>query len=219
MKKGVFILFIFCCVGINTFSQTNMMDFIGVGERIKSSMREHDRQKEGLEKQTANTALETANKKELSKYKQKVKQIESRVDKVSIVFDALKIVSEGNMIVNKIKEQQSQVVNIVIEHPKFALTVIPMLIEMGNEMELLIRYLTGVGLSYADVGGMDNADRKVITNFILSELNSILIKSSSIHTVVRNLNMRENLKYYAFREWINKDRRIVNEIIENAKRL
>lgn len=219
MRTKIYFIILFISVCSSSFSQENMMDFVGVGERIKHSMRENERQKDALSMQTQNTAIDTQNKKELSKYKNTVKQIQERLDKVSIVLDILKVTSEGTTIIRQIKYQQEQIIGTIPSYPYLLVHILPTIVEMTSEIELIGRYLTGVVLTGSEIYAMDNADRKVITNFIISELRDILTTSTTMYMTMRNMKLSHTLRKNAFNQWVNKDKQIVKEIIENAKKI
>lgn len=219
MRTKIYFISLFMSVCLSSFAQENMMDFVGVGERIKHSMRESERQKDALSIQTQNTAIETQNKKELSKYKNTVKQVQERLDKVSIVLDILKVTSEGTTIIKQIKYQQEQIIGTVPSYPYLLVHILPTIVEMTSEIELIGRYLAGVVLTGSEIYAMDNADRKIITNFIISELRHILTTSTSMYMTMRNMKLSHTLRKNAFNQWVNKDKQIVKEIIENAKKI
>ena len=66
---------------------------------------------------------------------------------------------------------------------------------------------------------MENADRKVIVNFIIGELRDLEYTSWQMYMTVRSVRMNQKLNAAAFKNWMNKDKEIVKEIIENAKNL
>jgi hypothetical protein len=217
--KSVISLLLFFFFSVSVFSQKKVLDVAGMDLRIAHSRSENGRQETGLTNQTTNTALEETNRSQTKKYKEKAKGIQERLKKLSILLDVYKVGQEGVKITNNIKDQQSYIIAEIAKSPYLIFLQINQIQEMATQVELLGRYLAGAILTGADIYAMENSDRKVITTFILDELRAIEFTSWQMYSTISRIRMNQKLKANAFKNWINKDKQIVKEIIENAKKL
>lgn len=197
----------------------DVINIAGIHMRVSHTRSEDKRQQTGLSNQTQNTAVEEVNKSQTKKYKEKAKEVQQRLEKLSIVLDVANITQEGIKITKNIKEQQSYVVGEIIKSPHLIFLQVNQIKEMATQVELLGRYLAGAVLTGADIYAMENADRKVIVNFIIAELRALKYTSWQMYMTIRSIRISQQLKAGAFKNWLNKDKEIVKEIIENAKKL
>lgn len=218
MKKTIFIFFIMA-ISMPLFPQKKVLDISGIHLRVSNSYNENKRQETALTSQTTNTALEETNKSQTNKYKKKAKEVQERLDKLSILLDVANITQEGIKIVNNIKTQQTYIINEISKSPYLIFLQVNQIEEMSTQVELLGRYLIGAVLTGADIYAMENADRKVITTFIIEELRAIEYTSWQMYATITRVRMEQKLAYYAFKNWVSKDKQLVEEIIENAKKL
>lgn len=217
MKSIISLLLFFFSVSV--FSQKKVLDVAGMDLRIAHSRSENGRQETGLTNQTTNTALEETNRSQTKKYKEKAKEIQERLNKLSILLDVYKVGQEGVKITNNIKDQQSYIIAEIAKSPYLIFLQINQIQEMATQVELLGRYLAGAILTGADIYAMENSDRKVITTFILDELRAIEFTSWQMYSTISRIRMNQKLNANAFKNWVNKDKQVVKEIIENAKKL
>jgi hypothetical protein len=217
--KSIISLLLLLLFSTSLFSQKKVLDVAGIDLRIVHSINENGRQQTALNNQTSNTAVEEVNKSQTKKYKEKAKEIQERLNKLSILLDVYKVGQEGVKITNNIKNQQSYIIAEITKSPYLIFLQINQIQEMATQMELLGRYLAGAILTGADIYAMENSDRKVITTFILDELRAIEFTSWQMYATISRVRMNQKLNANAFKNWINKDKQVVKEIIENAKKL
>ncbi|MDR1502000.1 MAG: hypothetical protein LBT43_06050 [Prevotella sp.] len=217
--KSIISLLLLLLFSTSLFSQKKVLDVAGIDLRIVHSINENGRQQTVLNNQTSNTAVEEVNKSQTKKYKEKAKEIQERLNKLSILLDVYKVGQEGVKITNNIKNQQSYIIAEITKSPYLIFLQINQIQEMATQVELLGRYLAGSILTGADIYAMENSDRKVITTFILDELRAIEFTSWQMYATISRVRMNQKLNANAFKNWINKDKQVVKEIIENAKKL
>jgi hypothetical protein len=218
MKKILILLFgLFLSLAV--FSAKKVINVAGIDLRVSHSYNENKRQETGLNNQAENTGIEEVNKSQTKKYKEKAKEVQQRLEKLSILLDVANVTQEGIKITKNIKEQQSYVVNEIAKSPYLIFLQVNQIKEISTQVELLGRYLAGAVLSGGDIYAMENADRKVIVNFIIGELRDLEYTSWQMYMTVRSVRMNQKLNAAAFKNWMNKDKEIVKEIIENAKNL
>ena len=210
------VLLLFPCF---SYAQKEVFNPWTVNTRIKQSIDENERQKNILANQTTNTAVEQNNKNKVEQLKEKVKTLRARLTKFSYVIDAYKLSTESYAIINRIKQNEEYVISQITNKPQFSILEIEGAIAFYNQAEMIIRYLIVVVLSANDVAAMEQSDRKIITSFIINELKSLELTSENMKTLIRNAKMEYNLQKHAFKSWVNKDEKIIKDIIKNAKTL
>lgn len=217
--KYILILSVLLLSPCFSYAQKKVFNPWTVNTRIKQSIDENDRQKKILTNQTTNTAVEQDNKNKVEQLKEKVKTLRSRLTKFSYVIDAYKLTTEFYEIISRIKQNEEYVISEITNKPQFSLLEIDGAIAFYNQTEMIIRYLIVVVLSANDVAAMEPADRKIITSFIINELKSLERTSENMKILIRNAKMKYNLQKHAFRDWVNKDEKLIKDIIKNAKTL
>lgn len=218
MRKTIFLFFL---VGVisPSFAQKKVFSPTLINLKIVHSLDENKRNEELKPNQETNTVLESDNKSKTSKLKEQTKKIQDRLTKLSFIIDAAKLSSEAIKIIDNIKTNEDYVLQEIRNKPALAVLEIDEGITFYKQTELILRYLVGVMLSGVDIAAMDNADRKVITTFIIQELRDLELTSQNMCMIVRQAKMDYELSKHAFSNWVSKDKQIVEDIIRNAKNL
>lgn len=218
MKKYIVIFSLFLTFG-NLNAQQKIFNPFTVNSRIKEAVEENDRQEKMLANQQTNTMVENENKNKIKQLKEKVKKIRSRLTQFSYVIDAYKLTTESTQIINRIKDNETYVINEIINKPQFALLEIDGAMKFYEQTEMVIRYMIVVVLSAGEISAMEPSDRKIITSFIIDELKDIERTSQNMKMLIQKAKMDYILKKNAFRNWVNKDKQLVKDVIRNAQSL
>ncbi|RYE16886.1 MAG: hypothetical protein EOP42_33180 [Sphingobacteriaceae bacterium] len=84
----------------------------------------------------------------------------------------------------------------------------------------MVSYLIGLSASAGVINQMKMTERRILFDFVISELNAIEFKSSKLVGMVRFYNNRELLRSVnPFQNWIDQDKKLAKDVIGNYKGL
>lgn len=218
MKQCCIVMILFC-ISIYGNSQASVFSPWAVNEEIKYSIEENKRQEKLLTNQETNTAVEMENKSKVQKLKDKLNTIKQRFEKFSILIDVVKVGQEASRSISNIKMYQSYCISSIQENTSLINSITEETGYFVDQSESVLRYLVAVSLSYGQVMGMDNGDRKMILNYIVSELKSLEMRSQNMYIAIKRVQLKNKLEAETFRYYVNKDVQLVKDIIQNAKKL
>jgi len=93
-------------------------------------------------------------------------------------------------------------------------------IEFVDKAHSLLNYLIGLSASIGDVNQMKLSDRKMLFDFILSELNDIQDLSGNLVNSVAYANRSSLIRSLnPVQDYVDQDKAIAGEILNNAKYL
>jgi len=93
-------------------------------------------------------------------------------------------------------------------------------IQFAEQAESLLGYVVGLTLSIGDVNQMKASDRKMLFDYVISQLSIIQELSGNILNLLQYNNLASVLKALnPFQTFINQDKSIANNIVQNAKYL
>lgn len=184
---------------------------------IKASLEEHDRQVKMKEKQVITTGEETFIKKKWRTLKEKTEKIQNRL---KIVDLALQAIPSGYVIsqeAKKIKENQRQIFVEIEGAPLSVAKLLPKEINFLDDLQMTMRLLAGIVLSYDDINQMERAERQILLDYALQEVRRLKGESSWIVYQIREIKNNERLKQAMIEYQRNQDKKIVSDIITNIK--
>ncbi|SIT96854.1 hypothetical protein SAMN05660493_01549 [Epilithonimonas bovis DSM 19482] len=184
---------------------------------IRNAMNENDRQVQMRNKQVTNTALETNNKEEWSKFRQMTVKIQ---DRLKIVSFAIQSVTTGVAIsreIESIKHYQTLINEAIQSAPYSVVVALPGEIDFLNKLQMNVRLVAGIVLSYGAINQMEKAERKILLDFALGEIRDL--RRDSQHTLfkVNDLIRKVQWKKNTIKGYVNLDKQIIGEILNNIK--
>jgi hypothetical protein len=123
-------------------------------------------------------------------------------------------------MVKQIIIYQGEILQLVEKNPAVALLGYQTEIEFVEKAEALAGYVAGLTLSLGDVNQMKASDRKLLFDYVISELSTVqelsgnmlnLLQYSNLASVLRALN--------PFQSYVDMDKSMINNILTNAKYL
>jgi len=123
-------------------------------------------------------------------------------------------------MVERIVSNQSQIVQLVQKNPALIAIGYQSALQFASQSKSLVAYVTGLTLSLGDVNQMKASDRKMLFDYVISELSNIqnlsgnmlgMMQYSSLASLLRAAN--------PFQNFIDADKSIGSDIIQNAKYL
>ena len=155
----------------------------------------------------------------MSRFNQQYKKVKERLNSLGLLFDGAFMAAEAYPTLNSIVKTQGDILNEVQDMP----LMIPVALESEREFvkkaRSIILFLTGLVLTYGDINQMKAGDRKMLLNHALDELYTLDAISSQLLITLQNIKFAQSLNAASFDSWVNRDKEIINDIINNAKDL
>lgn len=184
---------------------------------ISATMKEHDRQKEMRQKQTFNASVETANQSQWKNFKDKVTKIQDRLRIVSFVIQAIPTGIGVSREITKITDNQTAIINEISTAPYSIIAALPSQVQFVDDLQMTLRFLTGIVLSYGAINQMEQAERKVLLDYALGEVKSLSRNSTYMLLKIRDIKAKVLRNKRAFQYYVNRDRQVVENIMNHIK--
>ena len=194
----------------------NYICYYLINSEIQKTMDENDKQKEMRNKQLYNLSLESANKEQWSKYRDVTEKIRGRLNNLSFAVQA--IPTSVNIVkeIDKIYEIQSKIYTELSDAPLWIPVALNGQYEFVNNLQLYIRLMAGIILSYGTINGMEKAERKILLDYAQSEIKMLRQQSYSTLQKIINVKRKMKLRNNLLQNWVNRDKKIIQDIINNA---
>ncbi|MDO4728857.1 MAG: hypothetical protein Q4B43_07635 [Bacteroidota bacterium] len=226
MKKGLgFVIFLFFVFVVDSFANGGNggeQESISIGLislEIRHSMEEDERQRELYEEHLYNTGIETTNRNWWKKLREKTKKMQERLRFVDFALQAIPV---GVVIVQKgeqIFEVQEKIIEEIQNAPYTIQQVIPQQIQFVNDFQMVLRFMFGLVVSYGSLNQMEKAERKILLDHAVNEINQILRNSGYTLRTIRSLKRKYEYQQFVLNHYIKKDKALINSIINNFKAL
>ncbi|MGI9580100.1 hypothetical protein ACR1PO_02700 [Chryseobacterium sp. RRHN12] len=184
---------------------------------INATLKEHDRQKEMRQKQTLNASVETANESQWKNFKDKVTKIQDRLRVVSFAIQAIPAGIAMSREITKITDNQTAIINEINTAPYSIITVLPAQVQFVDDLQMTLRLLTGIILSYGAINQMEQSERKVLLDYALREVKSLSRNSTHMLLKIRDIKAKVLRNKRAFQYYVNRDRQVVENIMNQIK--
>lgn len=190
-----------------------------ISQEVKYSIDEHERQKRMNNKQSINYSNETLNKSQWNKLKETTKKIQ---DRLRIVDFALQAIPTGYMVglkAKEIKDNQKRILQEIRTAPQALKKVLPMQVDFVDDLQMVSRFLTGLVVSYGTINQMERAERQILLNYALEEINRLANDSFNTLMVVQEVKASWERRKSMFQYYIERDKELVGDLIKNIKSL
>ncbi len=141
--------------------QKENVSFPMMNIEINATMKEHNRQIAMRQKQTANATIETANRTQWNNFKDKVTKVQDRLRIVSFAIQAIPTGIAMSREVNKITQNQTDIINEINTAPYSLVVALPLQIQFVDDLQMVVRLLTGIVISYGAINQMEKSERKI----------------------------------------------------------
>ena len=221
MLKKPFLLLAFCLtLSQLSFGQQKVLDIPELLQLASYSKSEHNLQVSARDKQATVTSTETANKTLLGKIKDMYRTLQNRYSTLGTAISAANVGIEAEPMVNSIIRSQSQLYQLAQNNPAIIALAYQTEIDFADHSQMLIRYLAGLLLSIGDVNQMKSSDRKLLFDYVVTELSNIEDMSNRL---VRNVQFGTlaSLIHHLnpFDSFVYQDQHMISDILTNAKYL
>lgn len=113
----------------------------------------------------------------------------------------------------KIQDVQSKIVEEIQGAPYSLIVVLPSQIRFVDDMQMVVRLLSGIVISYGAVNQMEKAERKILLEYALEEVTNLRRDSLFMLMKVRDIKRKVEWTKFLVLNYINKDKQIVEQII------
>src|SRR5471030_1991226 len=173
MKK-YFLLFAFC-FGLSALSygQQSTIDIVGMHQLIDESKSENQKQVTAKNQQAVNTTNEAANLTLLEKLKGTYRTLQQRYNTLGTAITVADVGLYAEPMVKQIVSYQAQIVALAEKNPALIAIGYQSEIQFAEKAKSLMGYVAGLTLSFGDVNQMRVSDRKMLFDYVISELSTI----------------------------------------------
>jgi hypothetical protein len=184
---------------------------------INSTMKEHDRQKEMQKNQLANATVETANRAQWNGFKDKVTKIQDRLRIVSFAIQAIPTGIAVNREITKIIQNQTAIVNEIETAPLSIIAVLPSQVQFVDDLQMVTRLIIGIVASYGAMNQMEKSERKILLDYALGEVKTLSRNSTHMLLKIRDIKAKVLRNKRAFQYYVNRDKQVVENIMNQIK--
>lgn len=220
MKAFIILPFFFLLSLLKSFGQGSALNIPGLHQLVSYSKSENSLQKDARTKQAQVNIKEDGNKTLLAKLKDVYRTLQQRYNTLGTAINAANIGLNAVPMVNRIVSNQQELYELARSNPAITVLAYNTEIEFVDKARSLVNYLIGLSASIGDINQMKVSDRKVLFDFILTELSSIQDLSRNLVNSVRYVNRASLIRSMnPMQDYINQDKALADEIIRNAKYL
>ena len=191
------------------------VSFPMMNQEIRHSMQENDRQKSMKNWQDTNLATEVLNKKQWTKFKVTTNKIQ---DRLRIVDFAMQAIPTGYAIFlesERIHDTQLKIIEEIQSAPYSIIAILPSEVKFADDMQMIVRLLTGIVISYGAINQMEKAERKILLDYALDEVRQLRTDSYVMLMKIRDLKQKIEYKKFLVSYYINKDKKIIEDIMNH----
>ncbi|BAU51961.1 hypothetical protein [Mucilaginibacter gotjawali] len=220
MKAILLILAATIALGTKVLAQQKVLDIPALHQLVDESESENKLQVKARNQQALATANEQANLTLLDKMKAMYRTLQQRYNTLGTAINIADIGIYATPMVERIVSNQAQIVRLVQKNPALIAIGYQSALQFASQAKSLVAYVTGLTLSLGDVNQMKASDRKMLFDYVISELSNIqnlsgnmlgMMQYSSLASLLRAAN--------PFQNFIDADKSIGSDIIQNAKYL
>ena len=219
MKK----LLLSCCLCVlisAAFAQQNTLDIVGIHQLVDESTSENKLQVTARNQQAAATANEQANLTLLEKLKGTYRTLQQRYNTLGTAITAADVGIYAAPMVDQIVSYQAQIVTLAEKNPALIAVGFQTEVQFAEKAKSLLGYVAGLVLSYGDINQMKASDRKMLFDYVISQLSNLQQLSGNMVNMMQYSSLASLLKAAnPFQNFINADLSISKRIIQNAKYL
>lgn len=184
---------------------------------IRHQLEENERQENLTKEAGASLALETTSSSLWKSYESSNRESRSRLSELNLLFQSLPaahLLSEKSRRIAENKEALFQ----VLENSPYLLAVI-LEDELGwvEELEMTLLYIAALLASTGTLNQMEPADRKILLDFALEEVESLERKSREFLFRAREAKEKLEFKKAAFSYYVNRDKALVRSLLTYLK--
>lgn len=197
--------------------QQENVSFPMMNLEINATMKENERQKEMRQKQTINATVETVNKTQWNNFKDKVTKVQDRLKIVSFAIQAIPTGIAMNREITKITNNQTAIIQEINSAPYSIIAVLPSQVQFVDDLQMVTRLIMGIVISYGAINQMEKSERKILLDYALGEVKTLSRNSTHMLLKIRDIKAKVLRNKRAFQYYVNRDKQVVESIMDNIK--
>ena len=202
------------------FAQQSTLDIAGIHQLVDESISENKLQVKARNQQAAATANEQANLTLLEKLKGTYRTLQQRYNTLGTAITVADVGIYAAPMVDQIVSYQAQIVALAEKNPALIAIGYQSEIQFAENAKDLMGYVAGLILSYGDVNQMKASDRKMLFDYVITQLSVLQELSGNMVNMMQYSSLASLLKAAnPFQNFIDADISISKNIIQNAKYL
>jgi hypothetical protein len=221
IMKTIILLFTVLLAGISgAVAQQKILDIPALHQLVNESESENKLQVKAKNQQAVASANEQANLTLLTKTKNMYRTLQQRYNTLGTAINIADIGIYATPMVSRIVSNQAQIIRLVQKNPALIAIGYQSALQFTVQARSLVSYVTGLTLALGDVNQMKASDRKILFDYVISELSNIQYLSGSMLNMMQYSSLAALLRAAnPFQHFIDADIAIGKEIIQNAKYL
>ena len=92
-------------------------------------------------------------------------------------------------------------------------------LQAQSYLQMVTRFLAGIVLSYGAINQMERAERQILLDYALSEVDRLYNDSYATLTVIRETSYAIQRRRSLFQYYIDRDKELAQDILKNVKSL
>lgn len=193
--------------------QQENVSFPMMNLEIRHTMEENGRQKEMKNKQTLNLATENQNKKQWTKLRETTVKIQDRLRFVDFAMQSIPMGYAITQEAARIRNNELLIIEELQTAPYALIVALPGQIQFADDLQMVVRLLAGIVVSYGAINQMEKAERKVLLDYALEEVKRLESESYYTLFLIRELRRKIEYKKALLEYYVNRDRQVVQSII------
>jgi len=220
MKRSLLLISFCLCLAVSVFAQEKTLDIAGIHQLVDQSIAENKLQVKARNQQALASANEQANLTLLDKLKGTYRTLQQRYNALGTAINVADIGIYATPTVKRIVRNEEQIIALAEKNPALVAIGYQSEIQFALQAKSLAGYVAGLIISIGDVNEMKASDRKMLFDYVLSELNRIDELSANMLNMMQYSSLSSLLKAAnPFQNFIDADKSIAGQIIQNAKYL
>jgi hypothetical protein len=223
MKKHIIILLLLLVSAAYLspcFAQESTLDIAGIHQLVDESTSENKLQVNARNQQAVATANEQANLTLLDKLKGVYRTLQQRYNTLGTAINIADIGIYATPMVEQIVSYQSQIIQLAEKNPALIAIGFQSELQFAEKAKSLMGYVAGLTLSFGDVNQMKASDRKILFDYVISQLSDIQQLAGNMVNMMQYSTLASLLRAAnPFQNFIDADKSIGSSIIQNAKYL
>ncbi|HEY4195353.1 MAG TPA: hypothetical protein VGM63_07450 [Mucilaginibacter sp.] len=220
MKTLIFLPAFVLVLYVKTFAQQKILNIPALHQLVDESESENKLQVKAKNQQAVASANEQANLTLLTKTKNMYRTLQQRYNTLGTAINIADIGIYATPMVSRIVSNQAQIIQLVQKNPALIAIGYQSALQFTVQARSLVSYVTGLTLALGDVNQMKASDRKMLFDYVISELSNIQDLSGNMLNMMQYSSLAALLRAAnPFQNFIDADISIGKEIIQNAKYL
>jgi hypothetical protein len=218
--RNILLIAFFIVPSVFAFAQQKTINIVGIHQLVDESISENKLQKKARDLQAVASGNEQANMTLLSKLKTTYRTLQQRYNTLGTAINVAEIGIYASPMVSRIISNQAHIIALVEKNPALAAIGYRSALQFASQASSLLRYVAGLTISIGDVNQMKASDRKLLFDYVISELSNIQNLSGNMLSMMQYSSVSALLKAAnPFQNFIDADKAIAGDIIQNAKYL